>query len=272
MICPGDILADLYNDYGAKLLEQNVRSFLQAKGGVNKGIRNTILKEPEYFFCYNNGITATASDVEVLIKEGRTYISKVVDLQIVNGGQTTASLAKAKIKDKADLSKIFVQMKLTKVSHEQSEKSNYRVFPNTLIPKIKWIFRIYRPIIHTISRLKNCLENVGAPAKNALRDSGWFYERSRGQYNEMLSSGNKVLLKIKYPKTQLFTKTDLAKYMMVWDSSEPKWVNMGAQKNFTKFSEYIAKNWKTMDMQGEVNEYYFKKIVARAIIFKDWKS
>ncbi|MHA3062877.1 AIPR family protein [Acinetobacter sp. ANC 4641] len=268
VICPGDILADLYNDYGAKLLEQNVRSFLQAKGGVNKGIRNTILKEPEYFFCYNNGITATASDVEVLIKEGHTYISKVVDLQIVNGGQTTASLAKAKIKDKADLSKIFVQMKLTKVSHEQSEKvvpriSQYANTQNKVNLSDLSANHPYHIKIEELSR-----KMWAPPAKNALRDSGWFYERSRGQYNEMLSSGNKVLLKIKYPKTQLFTKTDLAKYMMVWDSSEPKWVNMGAQKNFTKFSEYIAKNWKNMEMQGKVNEYYFKKIVARAIIFK----
>ncbi len=205
VICPGDILADLYNDYGAKLLEQNVRSFLQAKGGVNKGIRNTILKEPEYFFCYNNGITATASDVEVLIKEGRTYISKVVDLQIVNGGQTTASLAKAKIKDKADLSKIFVQMKLTKVSHEQSEKvvpriSQYANTQNKVNLSDLSANHPYHIKIEELSR-----KMWAPPAKNALRDSGWFYERSRGQYNEMLSSGNKVLLKIKYPKTQLFT-------------------------------------------------------------------
>lgn len=268
VICPGDILADLYNDYGARLLEQNVRSFLQAKGGVNKGIRNTILKEPEYFFSYNNGITATASDVEVLVKEGRTFVSKVIDLQIVNGGQTTASLAKAKIKDKANLSNIFVQMKLTKVSHEQSEKvvpriSQYANTQNKVNLSDLSANHPYHIKIEELSR-----KMWAPPAKNALRESGWFYERSRGQYNEMLSSGNKVLLKIKYPKTQLFTKTDLAKYMMVWDSSEPKWVNMGAQKNFTKFSEYVAKNWKTMEMQGEVNEYYFKKIVVRAIIFK----
>lgn len=268
VICPGDILADLYNDYGARLLEQNVRSFLQAKGGVNKGIRNTILKEPEYFFSYNNGITATASDVEILVKEGRTFVSKVIDLQIVNGGQTTASLAKAKIKDKANLSNIFVQMKLTKVSHEQSEKvvpriSQYANTQNKVNLSDLSANHPYHIKIEELSR-----KMWAPPAKNALRESGWFYERSRGQYNEMLSSGNKVLLKIKYPKTQLFTKTDLAKYMMVWDSSEPKWVNMGAQKNFTKFSEYVAKNWKTMEMQGEVNEYYFKKIVVRAIIFK----
>ncbi|MBR8607079.1 AIPR family protein [Acinetobacter baumannii] len=85
----------------------------------------------------------------------------------------------------------------------------------------------------------------------------------------MLSGSNRVLLKIKYPKNQLFTKTDLAKYMMVWDHSEPKWVNMGAQKNFNKFSEYIIKNWKNMEIEGEINEYYFKKIVSRAIIFKE---
>lgn len=268
VICPGDILADLYNDYGARLLEQNVRSFLQAKGGVNKGIRNSILKEPEYFFSYNNGITATASDVEVQIINGRTYVSKVVDLQIVNGGQTTASLAKAKIKDKADLSKIFVQMKLTKVSHEQSEIVVPRIsqYANTQNKVNLSDLSANHPYHIRIEELSRKL--WAPPMKNALRDSGWFYERSRGQYNEMLASGSRALLKIKYPKTQLFTKTDLAKFMMVWDCPEPKWVNMGAQKNFTKFSELITKNWKNMEIQGEVNEYYFKKIVARAIIFK----
>ncbi|MDM1757673.1 AIPR family protein [Acinetobacter sp. 256-1] len=268
VICPGDILADLYNDYGARLLEQNVRSFLQAKGGVNKGIRNTILKEPDYFFSYNNGITATASDVEVVVKNGRTYVAKVVDLQIVNGGQTTASLAKAKIKDKADLSQIFVQMKLTKVSNTESEKvipriSQYANTQNKVNLSDLSANHPYHIRIEELSR-----KMWAPPTKNALRDSGWFYERSRGQYNEMLSSGNRILLKTKYPKTQLFTKTDLAKFMMVWDHPEPKWVNMGAQKNFTKFSEVITKNWKTMDMQGEINEHYFKKIVSRAIIFK----
>ena len=269
VVCPGDILADLYNDYGARLLEQNVRSFLQAKGGVNKGIKNTIINEPEYFFCYNNGITATVSDVSVVVQNGRTYLEKIVDLQIVNGGQTTASLAKAKVKDKADLSKIFVQMKLTKVSHEQSE---------IIVPRISQYANTQNKVnLSDLSanhpyhiRIEELSRKMWAPpTKNLLRDSGWFYERSRGQYNEMLSTGNRVLLKTKYPKTQLFTKTDLAKYMMVWDHPEPKWVNMGAQRNFTKFSEIISKNWKTMEMQGEVNEYYFKKIIARAIIFKN---
>lgn len=268
VICPGDILADLYNDYGARLLEQNVRSFLQAKGGVNKGIRNTILHEPEYFFSYNNGITATASDIEIIYKEGRSCISRIVDLQIVNGGQTTASLAKAKIKDKADLSKIFVQMKLTIVSDSQSEKiipkiSEYANTQNKVNVSDLSANHPYHIKIEELSR-----KLWAPPTKTVLRDSGWFYERSRGQYNEMLASGNRNLLKIKYPKTQLFTKTDLAKYMMIWDSPEPKWVNMGAQKNFAKFSEYISKNWKKMEAEGKVNDYYFKKIVARAIIFK----
>lgn len=272
VICPGDILADLYNDFGARLLEQNVRSFLQAKGGVNKGIRNSILKEPEYFFSYNNGITATASDVEVVVKNGRSYVSKVVDLQIVNGGQTTVSLAKAKIKDKANLSKIYVQMKLTKVSHEQGEVvvpsiSKYANTQNKVNISDLSANHPYHIKIEELSR-----KIWAPPAKNTLRDSGWFYERTRGQYNEMLASGKNGLLKIKYPKAQLFDKTHLAKYMMVWDHSEPKWVNMGKEKNFTKFSEFIANNWKTMEMQGEINEYYFKKIVGRAIIFKETET
>ena len=92
---PGIVLATLYNKYGGRLLEGNVRSFLQVRGKVNKGIRATILNEPDKFFAYNNGIAATAYDVKRETIDGMQYITEISSLQIVNGGQTTASLATA---------------------------------------------------------------------------------------------------------------------------------------------------------------------------------
>ncbi len=124
---PGTVLATLYNTYGGRLLEGNVRSFLQTKGKVNKGIRNTILNNPDMFFAYNNGIAATAYSMNADIIEGVTYITEITALQIVNGGQTTASLAMASLKDKRDGStekilKIFVPMKLSIVSPEKAQE------------------------------------------------------------------------------------------------------------------------------------------------------
>ena len=121
VVMPAVVLSDLYERYGSRLLEQNVRCFLQARGKVNKGIRTTILNEPEMFFAYNNGITATARGIEVKETDKGLEIVSIKDLQIVNGGQTTASLFHTKKKDKASIEKIFVQMKLSVIEAEKSD-------------------------------------------------------------------------------------------------------------------------------------------------------
>ena len=123
---PGSVLADIYDRWGARLLEQNVRVFLQARGKVNKGIRITLENEPSMFFAYNNGITATAEEVEIEDDGGRLSLRGMKNFQIVNGGQTTASIHAAK-RAKVDLSHTFVQMKLSVVSQELGTK---------LVPKI----------------------------------------------------------------------------------------------------------------------------------------
>ena len=76
-VLPGEVLADIYDRWGARLLEQNVRVFLQARGKVNRGIRLTLENEPSMFFAYNNGITATAEAVD--ISNGRTAPPSSID-------------------------------------------------------------------------------------------------------------------------------------------------------------------------------------------------
>ena len=116
-IISGTCLSKLYERYGARLLEQNVRSFLQFTGKINKGIRNTIKTRPHMFLAFNNGIAATADYIE-LDKTNR-YIKKIRNLQIVNGGQTTASIYNTARKDKADISNIFVQVKFSIIENPE---------------------------------------------------------------------------------------------------------------------------------------------------------
>lgn len=264
----GEILAELYKNYGSRLLEQNVRTFLQARGAVNKGIRQTILTEPEMFFAYNNGITATAQEVELNEISGTQHIVKIKDLQIVNGGQTTASLYHTQKKDKADLSQVFVQMKLSVIDKDSIEK---------VVPKISQYANTQNKVnaadffsnhpFHI--RFEEFSRRIWAPAKEgAQRESKWFYERARGQYSDaqsVLTPGGKKHFRLEYPKSQMFTKTDLAKFDNVWDE-EPKWVNLGAQKNFVKYAERIGKAWNKD--QTAFNELTFKRAVARGIIFR----
>jgi hypothetical protein len=268
IVMPAAVLASLYDRYSARLLEQNVRTFLQARAQVNKGIRATIINEPNMFFAYNNGITATAQQVETRMTATGLQIVRMTDLQIVNGGQTTASLFHTQRRDKADLSSIFVQMKLSVVDSQQSE---------LVVPKISEYANTQNRVnaadffsnhpFHV--RMADFSRRIWAPAPpGSQRDTKWFYERTRGQYidaQSKLTPAEQKRFKAEYPKAQLFTKTDLAKFENVFDD-HPRWVNLGGQKNFARYALRIGKEWEKGS--DGFNELYFRRAIARAILFR----
>ena len=271
LVIPGTLLAMLYHKYGARLLEQNVRTFLQARGKVNKGLRTTIINHPEKFFAYNNGLTTTAEDIELAETSYGLKIKSLKNLQIVNGGQTTASIYSAMRKDKADLSKIFVQVKLTIVAPDQV---------NDLVPKISEYANTQNKVnaadffsnhpFHI--RIEDFSRRVYAPADAMGKQSKWFYERARGQYQDMLAhktKAEKKKLQLEYPKQQLITKTDLSKFENVWECI-PHTVAKGAQYSFIEYAREIGKKWDKHEK--EYNELYYKSAIAKAIIFKTTES
>jgi hypothetical protein len=268
VVMPGPILSTIYEKFGARLLEQNVRTFLQARAKVNQGIRTTIMTEPGMFFAYNNGITATAQGVETKRTSDGLQITRITDLQIVNGGQTTASLFHTRRKDKADLTQIFVQMKLSVIDNEESEKVVPRIseYANTQ-NRVQAADFFSNHAYHI--RMEEFSRRLWAPAgKGAQRETKWFYERARGQYADAqakLTPAEQKRFKAENPKPQMLTKTDLAKFENVWDD-HPRYVNLGAEKNFARYAARIGKEWdKSSD---SFNEAYFKRAVARGIIFR----
>lgn len=268
IVMPAEVISGLYEKFGARLLEQNVRTFLQARGKVNQGIRTTILTEPGMFFAYNNGITATAQSVEVEETGSGLKITRILDLQIVNGGQTTASLFHTRRKDKANLANIFVQMKLSVIDSDESENVVPRIseYANTQNRVNAADFFSNHPF-HV--RLEEFSRRLWAPAQQgAQRETKWFYERARGQYADAqskLTASEQKRFKAENPKPQMFTKTDLAKFENTWDD-HPKWVNLGAQKNFAKYAHRIGKEWEKGS--DGFNEFYFRRAIARGIIFR----
>lgn len=268
MVMPAEVLAALYEKFGARLLEQNVRTFLQARGNVNQGIRATILNEPGMFFAYNNGVTATAQSIETRTTDAGLAITRMLDLQIVNGGQTTASLFHTRKRDRADLSKIFVQMKLSVIDSQQSETVVPRIseYANTQNRVNAADFFSNHPF-HV--RMEGFSRRIWAPAqKGAQRETKWFYERARGQYADAqskLTPGEQRRFKVEHPKPQMFTKTDLAKFENVWDE-HPRWVNLGSQKNFARYATRIGAEWEKSS--DGFNEFYFKRAIARGLLFR----
>lgn len=268
-VVPGDLLSRVYEKWGARLLESNVRSFLQARGGVNKGIRNTILNDPGMFFAYNNGVTATAERVETVVENGTTYISQLTNLQIVNGGQTTASIFSARKKDKAELGRIFVQMKLSVVDPDRAVEVVPKIseFANSQNKVNAADFFANHPF-HI--RMEEFSRRIWAPAPDgSFKQTKWFYERARGSYDNeraYLTKAKKDAFDAEYPKAQRFAKTDLAKFEMVWEGG-PDLVSKGAQKTFAEYAKLTGQRWDKDS--NSINEHYFRAAVAKAIVFRN---
>ena len=266
-VIPGNILAEMYDKYGPRLLERNVRSFLQVRGNVNKGIRKTIMEEPHRFFAYNNGVSATAEKIEFdEYSNAQKQIRKVQNLQIVNGGQTTATLYHAMKKDKAHLKGIYVQAKLSVIPPEQIDRivpliSRYANNQNKVSEADFYANDPFHIHIEELSR------TIWAPPVSGTnKQTKWFYERARGQYldakNREGTSARKRQFETIYPNMQKFTKTDLAKFENTW-MQLPYLVSLGAQKNFIYFSIGLKERG-NIDINGD----YFKGLIAKAILFK----
>lgn len=268
LVLRGDQLASIYDRWGARLLEQNVRVFLQARGGVNKGIRNTLDNEPQMFFAFNNGITATAEEVQGSRTGGGITISAIRNLQIVNGGQTTASIYAAQQRKDVDLRRVHVQMKLAVIQPDAAAQVLPRIsqYANTQNKVNAADFFANHPF-HL--RFKSFSDVVFAPSQDGtFRDSKWFYERARGQYQDAragLTLAKRRRFDMEYPRSQMLTKTDLAKMLLVWQEV-PHIVSRGAQKAFAYFAERISSEWDARPDQ--FNEQFFRESIAKAIVFR----
>lgn len=265
---PGQTLASIYSQWGTRLLDMNVRVFLSARGKVNKGIRDTINNEPDMFCAYNNGITVFARELEFeTVDDGSNGIVKAKDFQIINGGQTIASLFHTKKKKKADLSRISVPMKIVVVNDPEKV--------GTLVPRISEYSNTQNkvsladlaandpphPELHEISKRLPAPDPTGGS-----RMTYWFYEKSRGSYEETKrlearTPAKKREFEAKYPKNQKFDKSIFGKS---WNTylRKPYIVSLGAQKNFGNFNLWLR------EQEDDLNDF-FNKTVALVMLWKN---
>lgn len=274
-VFPGEALRFIYEKYGARLLEANVRSFLSATGKVNRGIRDTLRDEPERFMAYNNGIVVVADEAHLgRTEDGGPGLVWLKGMQIVNGGQTTASIYFSKKKSpEIDLRRVRVPAKIIVLrSHEPTAEealiadiSKYANSQNSVKQSDLSANKPFHVEVEKLSLSTYCPDGVGR----------WFYERAAGSYNTMLSREGTTPARLKHikenvtPASRKISKTDLAKYLNTWDR-KPDVVSLGSQKNFEAFMD----SQKELELQGhplpDVNAY--KTMVAKAILFKKTSS
>lgn len=270
-VIPGTALADIYDKYGSKLLEGNVRAFLSTKVAVNKKIRKTILSSPDMFFAFNNGISATAMNVEIESTKDGIFLTGAEDFQIINGGQTTASISNARYKDQADLHDIYVQMKLTAIDMTSQEEQdelikNISRSSNSQNKVSDADFFASHPFHR---RMEQISRRMYAPAESGAQyETKWFYERARGQYLQeqmRLTAAKKKQFQLQNPKNKVIKKTDLAKVQNTWRMN-PHIVSKGAQTNLNEFAVWLEEQWDSNESQ--FNERYFQTTASLILMFQ----
>lgn len=271
---PGEALRATYERFGARLLEANVRSFLSTTGKVNRGIRDTLKTSPEHFIAFNNGIVLVADDAGFEhTADGGPGIAWLKGVQIVNGGQTTASIYFSKKKSSdVDLRRVRVPAKIIVVrdAGEQLDEarealvasvSRFANSQNTVKMSDLSANRPFHRELEHLSQATYCPDGV----------TRWFYERAAGSYTVMLArkgdtSSRLKRLKAESPATKKFNKTELAKYLMSW-AGMPYLASRGAQENFERFSALLDDEAARLRWPCSLPAE-FKRIVAQVIIFR----
>ncbi len=263
-VLSADMLADLYKQYSSRLLEKNVRSFLDFRG-VNKGIKETIRKEPEKFIAYNNGLTITATKAKTYEHKKKLYIDSLTDFQIVNGGQTTATIYFSR-KDGLDVSKVKVMAKINIAKDIKEQELE------ELIDNISKYSNAQSKVSKVDLRSRNAqLIKLKILSESVLTPSGvkWFFERSKGEYSTMLrkAGANKARKKKEYPTERKFSKEQMAKFVSAW-GDEPYMVKKGGERIFRHFIEQLSPEEGSKLKAPEVNREYYEAIIAKIILFK----
>lgn len=280
---PAELLAKAYDVWGPKLVERNVRSFLQVRGGTNKGIRNTLKdsSQKKMFVAYNNGIStiARSGDIE-RIKDGINLyrIKGLTGWQIVNGGQTTASIHQA-YKEEVDLSDVYVQAKLTILKVDECITKDKHSLEDEMVSRISEYANTQNKINKSdllantrfMSDLEKFSRSTWMPAlKGRKPESKWYFERARGQYmvdiNRRKRGKEQNDFKKLYPKDKVITKVEIAKYFMSWEGF-PHVSSKGGEEAFKKFMEFNKNFWKSdVSTPENLSLPVYQKIIARTII------
>ena len=280
-VMPASLLSAIYDEYGQRLLESNVRTFLDFRAGTNRGMRKSLVKEPEHFFAYNNGLTVTATAIQTKEEGGQLLITALDNMQIVNGGQTTAAIyfsprEKGGIKgadrtynySDIELEKVYVQMKLTVIEGGDAAdimKANIATFANSQ-NSIQASDLVSNHPFHLNIETRSRKQLMPA-GENGL-STKWFYERARGQYSTQLralSAAQRRRFETEYPKKQVFTKTDMAKYENTW-RLKPYLVKKGAQANLKALGAEIIQEFEKDE--SKFGPAFYNDLVSKMILFK----
>ena len=164
-------LVEIFDRHRFRIFKDNPRGPLGARGKVNKAIAETLQSEVELprFHLLNNGLSAVCQSFKDPYPDNGGFITHVMDLQIVNGCQTTYALWDQHRRG-FDLSGAYVTLKLVETPNLQRDISKAS---NSQSQMVDWDFLFNDP------------EQVRLQKEFAQLHPRVFYEFKRGEYRYM---------------------------------------------------------------------------------------
>lgn len=265
-IMPAVILARVYKQYKTRLLNQNVRNYLGGTIKVNKGMAKTLREDPAMFFAYNNGISSTATGVGLREEGGKIYITNVTNWQIVNGGQTTNTIYSMYSRS-FNLDNAYVTLKISEINFEDEKKKSQAISDIARYANSQTQIKEsdLAANIEYMLRLDEISKSEWTPANSVRKNTQWFFERMRGQYDNAKGEPRTKKAKdfvVQHPRKQRFTKTDIAKWEMAWDM-RPDIASKGGEQSFDFFHKTKLKENSII-----ADRNYFHHLIAKAIIYQ----
>lgn len=266
-VISGNLLARIYESEGQELIQKNVRSFLQATGKVNKGIKVSLANEPQMFMAYNNGISTVADSIVVEndLNDGDVVnITEITGWQIVNGGQTTASIYNA-YKSKLPLDQVNVQIKLSVIKQKDQAEDIIHNISKYANSQNKINMSDFNANDTYYVKMERLSRSTPIPVIKGKSTDYWFYERARGQYlvelNRQPTTAAKREFKNRCPKKRCISKTVAAKCVMAYQGY-PYIVSKGLETNFVFFSDKVSNG-----EFSEPSEQSYIEMISRVILF-----
>jgi hypothetical protein len=116
-------VGEWYKNFGNTLFAKNIR-FYKGNTDVNEGMKKVLLREPDKFYYYNNGIKLLCKSIKRKAKDSTTNTTGLFALEgvsLVNGAQTTGTIGSLFLDNPEQVSKAIVMIQIIDLSSVDTE-------------------------------------------------------------------------------------------------------------------------------------------------------
>jgi len=237
-------VAGLFEKARTRLFARNVRGFLGSTE-INRGMEATLEDEPEYFWYYNNGITIVCDEAKQESSRARNIL-RVTNPQVINGQQTTRTLARCLDKG----SRASVLVRVIRVPRKPHQNANsFETLVSRIVSATNW-----QNAIRPSDLMSNDRRQI--EIERELRKLNYLYLRKRMTKGEARRAAGVRHLR-------LVNKEEIAQAVAACDL-DPSIVRQGKERLFEE--RWYSQIFPTADPNYYLSRYWLMREVTYAAL------